>query len=71
MCMCCFKGVYIHIEMYVDMRMYVYTWRLLCNSLLVITYIYILIRGCNILPKKDLHRSLQEMYICIYVYIYI
>ena len=34
-----------------------YTWRLLCNSFLVMTCF--LLRDSSILPKKDLHRSLQ------------
>ena len=33
------------------------TWRLLCSSFLVMTCL--VITGHNILPKKELHRSLQ------------
>ena len=33
------------------------SWRILCSFVLVMTCF--LIRDCNILPKKELHRSLQ------------
>ena len=39
------------------------TWRLLCSSFLVMTFF--LIGDYNILPQKELHRSLQVEVACI------
>ena len=44
------------------------TWRRLCSTFFVMTYF--LIRGYSVLPKKELHRSLQSPGTCLGSYRY-